>query len=49
MQATGSFDLGGLVLTYGPEDHQGLDTIYLTTIYPTIVKLDRDNDRNIPQ
>jgi branched-chain amino acid transport system substrate-binding protein len=49
MQATGSFDLGGLVLTYGPEDHQGLDSIYLTTIYPNIVKLDRVDDGKTPQ
>lgn len=40
MQTIGSFDLGGIILTFGPEDHQGLDTIHLTTIYPTILKLD---------
>ena len=41
MQTVGSFNLGGVVLTFGPADHQGLDTIYLTTIYPTILKLDQ--------
>jgi branched-chain amino acid transport system substrate-binding protein len=39
MAATGIFDLGGLVLEYGPEDHQGLDSIYLTQIYPAVRKL----------
>ena len=41
MQTVGSFNLGGVILTFGPEDHQGMDTIYLTTIYPTILKLDQ--------
>lgn len=40
MQQTGSFDLGGIVLQFGPEDHQGLDDTHLTTIYPVIVDLD---------
>ncbi|MFW2365885.1 MAG: ABC transporter substrate-binding protein [Desulforhopalus sp.] len=39
MEATGRFDMGGLVLTFGPDDHQGLDTIYLTQIYPTVKEL----------
>jgi len=42
MQTVGSFDLGGVMLTFGAEDHQGLDTIYLTTIYPTISKIDME-------
>ena len=33
------FDLGGLLLQFGSGDHQGLDSIYLTTIYPTIEEL----------
>ena len=41
MQTVGSFNLGGVLLSFGPEDHQGMDTIYLTTIYPTILKLDQ--------
>jgi ABC-type branched-subunit amino acid transport system substrate-binding protein len=40
MEEIGSFDLGGIVLQFGPGDHQGMDTIYLTRIYPTIRKLD---------
>ena len=48
MQTVGSFNLGGLQLTFGPHDHQGLDTIYLTTIFPAIMKLDRDGGRQRP-
>jgi len=40
MQQTGTFDLGGIVLQFGPSDHQGLDDTHLTTIYPGIVELD---------
>ncbi len=40
MEKTGTFDLGGLVLQFGPEDHQGLDSIILTSIYPEIIDLD---------
>ena len=29
---TGSFDLGGLTLKYGPDRNQGLDTVYLTVL-----------------
>ena len=29
---TGSFDLGGVVLQFGPQDHQGMDEIFLTII-----------------
>lgn len=32
IQETGSFDLGGIVLRYGPDDHQGMDDIFLTKI-----------------
>jgi len=39
MQVVGTFDLGGIVLEFGPEDHQGLDTINLTSIYPVILDL----------
>jgi branched-chain amino acid transport system substrate-binding protein len=39
MEEVGSFDLGGLVLEFGPDDHQGLDAIYLTQIYPTVQNL----------
>ena len=40
MQEVGRFDMGGLMLQYGPTDHQGLDDIYLTRIYPTVQKLE---------
>lgn len=39
MEEVGRFDMGGLVLEFGPRDHQGLDTIYLTQIFPTVTKL----------
>ena len=26
------YDAGGIVLSFGPEDHRGMDTVYLTTI-----------------
>lgn len=29
---TGTFDLGGVTLTYGPEDNQGSDGVYMTRI-----------------
>ncbi len=45
MQTVGAFDLGGIILKFGPQDHQGLDTIYLTTIYPTILKIDQTSDK----
>lgn len=40
MEATGSFDLGGLTLKFGPQDHQGMDAVYLTSIYPTVRTLE---------
>ncbi len=39
MEKTGRFDLGGLVLQFGPGDHQGLETIYLTEISPALQKI----------
>lgn len=30
----GTFDLDGIVLTYGPEDNQGMDRVFLTVIRP---------------
>jgi len=32
--STGSFDLGGVILTYGPDDNQGMDQVFLTVIQP---------------
>jgi len=40
MQQVGSFDLGGIVLKFGPDDHQGHDDTHLTVIYPEIIDLD---------
>ncbi|MEE4240010.1 MAG: ABC transporter substrate-binding protein [Desulfopila sp.] len=40
MEKIGRFDLGGLVLQFGPNDHQGLDEIYLTRIMPSIQVID---------
>ncbi len=39
MESVAHFDLGGVVLQFGPDDHQGMDAIYLTKIYPAIQKL----------
>jgi hypothetical protein len=49
MQETGTFDLGGIVLHFGPEDHQGLDDTHLTAIYPVIVDLDIRHAGTPPQ
>lgn len=32
LEATGTYDLGGVTLKFGPQDHQGMDTIYMTVI-----------------
>lgn len=32
VSATGSFDLGGIALSFGQEDHQGMDQVFLTVI-----------------
>ncbi len=29
-----TFDLDGITLTYGPEDNQGMDQVFLTVIQP---------------
>lgn len=39
MQQVGRFDLGGVVLQFGPNDHQGMDVIHLTRIFPEIEEL----------
>ncbi len=43
MQEVGSFDLGGITLQFGPGDHQGMDSVFLTTIFPEIVKIEDNN------
>lgn len=40
MQTIGRFDLGGIILQFGPQDHQGMDEIYLTTLTPEIEVLE---------
>lgn len=40
MEEVGGFDIGGLLLQFGPNDHQGMDAIYLTRIYPTVRRLE---------
>ena len=42
METVSSFDLDGIVLSFGSTDHQGLDTVYLTEIYPVLRKLHED-------
>jgi ABC-type branched-subunit amino acid transport system substrate-binding protein len=42
MRTTGRFDLGGIVLEFDEDDHQGMDSVYLTTIYPEIRLLQSD-------
>ncbi|MFH1419205.1 MAG: ABC transporter substrate-binding protein [Planctomycetota bacterium] len=32
ISVTGSYDLGGVSLKFGPEDHQGMDKVFLTVI-----------------
>ncbi len=32
----GRFEIGGVTLRFGPRDHQGSDTVYLTRLYPKI-------------
>jgi ABC-type branched-subunit amino acid transport system substrate-binding protein len=41
MEEIGRFDLGGVVLGFGAIDHQGMDSIYLTTIFPGIQKVEQ--------
>ena len=34
IRETGTFDIGGLPMTYGPQDNQGLDQVFLTVVQP---------------
>jgi ABC-type branched-subunit amino acid transport system substrate-binding protein len=34
IKATGSFDFGGLTMTFGPDDNEGLDKVFMTVIQP---------------
>jgi ABC-type branched-subunit amino acid transport system substrate-binding protein len=43
MEDVGRFDLGGLILEFGPNDHQGMNDIYLTEIFPLVRKVPDDN------
>ncbi len=40
MEEMGHFNLGGINFKFGPDDHQGMDCLYLTTIYPVIQKIE---------
>ena len=39
MQKEGRYDLGGVVLQFGPDDHQGMDAIHIIKIFPEIEAL----------
>ena len=32
IERVGTFDLDGITLTYGPQDNQGMDQVFLTVI-----------------
>ena len=34
IKQTGNFDIGGLAMTFGPEDNEGLDKVFMTVIQP---------------
>jgi branched-chain amino acid transport system substrate-binding protein len=34
IKATGKFDFGGLEMTFGPQDNEGLDKVFMTVIQP---------------
>lgn len=39
MEQVKNFDLGGIVLQFGPKDHQGMEDIFLTELNPTLKKV----------
>jgi branched-chain amino acid transport system substrate-binding protein len=41
LETMGNMDIGGVALSFGPDDHQGMDDIYLTRIYPRIETLEQ--------
>ncbi|MGL1930458.1 MAG: ABC transporter substrate-binding protein [Desulfotalea sp.] len=44
MEKIGSFDLGGMILKFGPHDHQGIDDVFIVRIYPEIQTIDTSGD-----
>jgi hypothetical protein len=34
IKESGTFDIGGLTMTFGPQKNQGLDQVFLTVIQP---------------
>jgi len=34
IKETGNFDIGGLMMTFGPDDNEGLDKVFMTVIQP---------------
>lgn len=49
LQEIGHFDLDGVTLEFGDNDHQGMSLTYLTTIYPTIERITENNIQQNPQ
>ena len=46
IRTVGNFDLGGVTLSYGPNDNQGMDEVFLTVIqadgsFKAVDKLER--------
>jgi branched-chain amino acid transport system substrate-binding protein len=41
LETMGNIDMGGVALSFGSDDHQGMDDIYLTRIYPRIETLEQ--------
>lgn len=39
MEQVKTFDLGGIVLQFGPKDHQGMEDVFLTELNPTLKKV----------
>jgi len=39
MEQVKTFDLGGIVLQFGPGDHQGMEDVFLTELNPTLKKV----------
>jgi ABC-type branched-subunit amino acid transport system substrate-binding protein len=54
IKEVGKFDLGGVTLSYGPDDNQGMDRVYLTVIkadgsFETIDRVDQLQRKGAPR